>query len=214
MKTFDLDGIPYLRQLREGPADWYYALGSPDGDLYEAEEIFRAGAHTEGYAFFLVRYPEGTVVRPLEKRPDVAVGEPVWCDGWICFPAVDFPAGMIRVYRFDPQTGGLEEAAALPLSSVKDCYNLRLHARPLTLTRQPNDGAFELLWPERRTLQIDPRESFFHREGSRLFFSTWYEDPTYRVETVIRDAETGEILDRLPGDVHIMPNGELWHLRG
>ena len=34
----------------------------------------------------------------------------------------------------------------------------------------------------------------------------------FREGTIIRSASTGEILERLPGDIHIMPNGDLWHL--
>ena len=85
---------------------------------------------------------------------------------------------------------------------------------PLTLSRQPNDGTFDLVWPERKTIEISERESFFCREGNRLFFSRWYEDPDYREELVIRDTGTGEILETRPGDIQIMPNGEVWYMKG
>ena len=49
-------------------------------------------------------------------------------------------------------------------------------------------------------------------EENRLYFNRWYENPDYREETVIRDIETGDVIEILPGDIHIMPNGELWHL--
>lgn len=106
----------------------------------------------------------------------------------------------------------LHKLAELPLSSIDNCYNLRLHVWPLTLSRQPNDGVFELVWPERRSIAVDERESFFYREGDRLYFNRWYEDPDYREETLIRSAATGEVLEQLPGDIQIMPGGELWHL--
>jgi len=66
--------------------------------------------------------------------------------------------------------------------------------------------------PKRKTIAVDPKESFFYREDDRLYFNIWFEDPDYREETIIRSASTGEILERLPGDIHIMPNGDLWHL--
>ena len=63
---------------------------------------------------------------------------------------------------------------------------------------------------------MDPHESFFLRENDRLYFSKWHEEgdgPTYRYweETVVRDLE-GTIIETLPGDVRLMPDGELWHL--
>lgn len=213
MKEFDLGGITYLRPVPEGTSEWYYALDYPDGDLYEAEEIYASGKRIEGSCLYLIHFPDGEVTQPLVKAADVAIGEPVYHGQTISFPAVEFANGVIRIYSFDCAAGKTEERAALPLSAVKDCYNLRLHEHPLTLTRQANDGIFELLWPDRKTIAVEPKESFFYRDGDRLFFSTWYEDPDYRVETIIRSAATGAILQKLPGDVHIMPDGELWHLK-
>ena len=37
-----------------------------------------------------------------------------------------------------------------------------------------------------------------------------YENPDYREETVVRSVLDGTVLDRYPGDIHIMPNGEKW----
>ncbi len=214
IREFDLGGLTYLRPLQDPAGEWYYALNYPDGDLYEAEEIHAEGGALAGSLFYLLRYPDGEVIKPLERKADTVIGEPVYYGGVISFPSVDFTDGMIRIWRFSCSGRTLREAAALPLSSVKDCYNLRLHEHPLTLSRQPNDGSFELLWPERKTFAVRPTESFFHRDGRRLFFGDWKEDPDYREETVIRDAETGEELERLPGDITVMPNGELWHLKG
>ena len=35
----------------------------------------------------------------------------------------------------------------------------------------------------------------------------------YREETVVRSVRDGSILDRYPGDIRIMPNGEKWKLK-
>jgi hypothetical protein len=97
---------------------------------------------------------------------------------------------------------------------VKDCYNLRLHEHPLTLTRQANNGVLEVIWPVRKDILINKTESFFYREDNKLYFGAWYEDPDYREETIIRDVESGEVIEKLPGDVTVMPDGQLWHLCG
>ncbi len=107
--------------------------------------------------------------------------------------------------------------AELPLEAARNCYNLRLHVAPLSLTRQGDEDVFEILWPERVSFELGTHESFFLRQGGRLFFNKWYEEgdgPDYRYweETVVRDLE-GRVVETLPGDVRVMPNGELWHLK-
>ena len=87
----------------------------------------------------------------------------------------------------------------LPLSSVEDCYNLRLEAPPLMLTRSAHDNKFQILWPERRDFAIEDHEFFEFLEENRLYTTVWYEDPNYREEVLVRDYETGEVLERRGG---------------
>jgi hypothetical protein len=101
----------------------------------------------------------------------------------------------------------------LPLSAVKNCYNLILHTAPLSLTRQPGDGTFELIWPEQVQFDVGERENLNFRDGDRLYFTVWYEDPDYREETVVRSVLDGTVMDRFAGDIRVMPNGEKWILR-
>ena len=89
-----------------------------------------------------------------------------------------------------------------------------LHISPLCLTRQGNDDWFEIIWPEQVRFEMQPRESFFLRQGDRLYFNAWLEegdDYRYWEETHIRNLQ-GELTEILPGDVRIMPNGEMWFL--
>ena len=112
----------------------------------------------------------------------------------------------------------MEPVAELPLDSVKDCYNLSLATKPLTLTRQcVGTNEFEIIWPERVSFAMGDHDSFFLRDGDKLYFSRWYEegegaDYRYWEKTVVRDL-TGDVIQEFPGDVRLMPNGELWHLR-
>lgn len=212
MKELDLKGISYLRPL-EGTSEWYYALDYARGDLYEEQELYEDGKTLSGNHFFLVHFPDGEVFCPFSPTENIAFSDPVYYDQKISFLAVDFAAGKIRIQQFSCTEHIVTELDALPLSSVKDCYNLRLTVHPLTLTRQPNDGTFELIWPEKKIFSIHERESYYYRDESDLYFSIWYEDPDYREETVIRDAGTGEIRKTLPGDMQIMPNGEIWYLK-
>ena len=49
-------------------------------------------------------------------------------------------------------------------------------------------------------------------DGDELYFETWYEDPDYRDEIVIRDFHTGDVLGRLPGILMTTPDGDVWML--
>ena len=60
---------------------------------------------------------------------------------------------------------------------------------------------------------IDDRETFNFREGDKLYFNIWYEDPDYREETLVRSLRDGTILERFPGDIRIMPNREWWLIK-
>lgn len=92
------------------------------------------------------------------------------------------------------------------MSAVKDCYNLMLHTEPLTLARH-SDNMLEIVWTERTAFSVGVRESFNFRNGDKLYFTEWFEDPDYREETVVR-AMDGTELERHSGDIHIMPNGD------
>ena len=51
------------------------------------------------------------------------------------------------------------------------------------------------------------------REGDRLYFCRWVEDPEYREEMVVRSFPTGEVLEVLPGTMWEMPDGQKWILQ-
>ena len=216
MKSIETKGITYIEALPGSSGEWYFGMDYPQGDLYEAEEMFRSRRPVEGRSLILIRYPDGTVYRPLEKTAGEYSEAPVYSDGGIYILNVSFKDSEIRVLRFDCESHMTETVSVLPLDAVKDCYNLQLHVFPVTLTRQGAEGSFDIVWPERCSFEMGERESFFLRDGDRLFFNKWYEegdgaDYRYWEETVVRSLD-GRVLEVLPGDVRLMPNGELWHL--
>ena len=208
MKTLDLKGMTNMELVRGGTGEWYWSTDYVHGDLYEAEELFRMGHPVQSNRLYLIHYPDGTVYEPVPAIAGQYLGYPMNDNGSVALLAVNFPEGIIRILRFQP--GELSEVAQIPLSAVKDCYNLILHTDPLTLTRSPGDGSFEIIWPEQVRFPIDERESLNFRDGDKLYFTIWYEDPDYREETIVRSLQDGTILDRFSGDIRIMPNGEKW----
>ncbi len=217
MKKIKTDGISYIKLVPGANSDWYYGSDFEQGDLYEAETAFKDGIRIKGRKFCLVHYPDGTVCHPVAEKDGSYCGECVFEKNGIYILNVDFNKSIIQIIRFDCADHTTTVHAEMPLSDVKDCYNLRLEVSPLTLTRQcVGDNEFEIVWPEKVKLKMDDHDSFFLRDNDRLFFSRWHEegdgaDYRYWVETVVKDLN-GDVLEMLKGDVMLMPNGEIWNL--
>lgn len=133
MKTIETDGITYIEPVHGATNEWYFGLDYEHGDLDEAEEIFREGHVVKGRKLCLVHYPDGQVFFPVPKKEGHYSETPVFFEGGIFIIDVDFPNGLIRIIRFDCNDYQVSTHAELPLSSVKDCYNLQLRIAPLTL---------------------------------------------------------------------------------
>lgn len=211
MKRIITNGITNLEPLA-GSSKWYWGSDYASGDLYEAEELFRSGHPIRKNRLVLVRCPEGTVYEPVCTKPGQYLGRPAYHNGQVVLLLVDFPKEEIHILSFDEAKKTIEPLAVLPLSVVADCYNLMLETPPLMLTRSAHDNQFQILWPERRDFAIEDHEFFEFLEGNRLYTSVWYEDPDYREELLVRDYDTGELLERIPGSLRQMPNGQKWLL--
>ncbi len=216
MKTIITDGITYIEPISGATSEWYFGMDYEHGDLYEAEEIFHDGHIVKGRNICLVHYPDGQVFFPVPKTEGHYSERPVFFEDGIFIIDVDFPQGMIRIIRFDCYDYQVSIHAELPLSTVKDCYNLQLHIAPLTLSRQCGNE-LEIVWPEKIRLSMEDHDSFFMRDEEKLFFNRWYEegegaDYKYWEETVVRDIN-GNVIEMFPGDIMQMPNGEIWHLK-
>lgn len=213
MKAIDIHGMTNMELVRGGTNEWYWATDYIHGDLYEAEELFRQGHSVRSNRLYLIHYPDGTIYEPVKPTDGQYLGTPIYDGSSVVLLVVSFNESVIRILRFLHQPEAVQEMAQLPLAAVKNCYNLLLHTLPLSLTRQPNDGTFEIIWPEQVCFAIDDRETLNFRDRDKLYFNIWYEDPDYREETLVRSVQDGTILESLSGDVRIMPNGERWLIK-
>ena len=203
-------GIAYLAPLT-GSGGWYWGTDHTAGDLYEAEELYRDGRRIRQNRLIFVHYPEGRAVEPVKAREGQYFGVPAWDGGRLVILLADFPAGEIRLLSWDDASLTLSPILTLPRGEVEDCYNLMPHVSPLMLTRQTGER-FQILWPEKADFPIHGEESFCCREGDKLWFSRWYEDPDYREEAVVRRMPDGEIIDRFPVSLLELPDGRQWLL--
>ncbi len=209
MKKIEIFGITYIEPL-DGSTEWYYGSDYAAGDLYEAEEAYRNGYTFEQNRVLFIHYPDGEVVEPVKAQPNQYLGRPVFYDGKIINLLVDFSEGEIQILAYDHESKKQSPIVTLPLTAVKDCYNLLLRTSPIMLTR--HNKLFEVIWPERMSYIVSEREGLYFRDGDKLYFQEWFEDPDYREELVVRDFHTGEILERHPGSIRQMPDGQNWLL--
>ena len=209
IRRIDTGGVAWLEPLIG--SDWYWGTDCTSGDLYEAEELYRDGHRIKQNRLIFVHYPDGRVAEPVQAREGQYFGLPACDGGDPVILLADFPAGELRLLRYEDAGGKITPIFTLPRSAVEDCYNLMPHGSPLCLTRQKSER-FQVLWPDRADFAIHPAESFCFRDGERLYFSRWYEDPDYREEVVVRRMPDGAILEQYRGALNEMPDGQQWLL--
>lgn len=210
-KQIHTGGINYIECL-EGSDRWYWGSDYESGDLYEAEEMFRAGQTIHSNRVVFVSYPEGQVYEPLVAKEGQYLGRPAFEQGKVFCLLVDFMEQTIFIYKCTDDMKEAEVYVQLPLKVVKDCYNLMLVTSPLTLCRQGHENQFQVVWPEKGDFLIDDKESLVFRDNDKLIFSRWNEDSGYREEIVVRKYPTGELVENYEGTIVIMPNQQRWIL--
>lgn len=212
MKKIDIHGISYIEPLN-GSCGWYWGSDCTGGDLYEAEELFRGNHPVKCSRLVFAHYPDGRVAEPIEIKDGQYFGRPSFFDGKLQILLVDFLKSLIRIFQYDDNAKQTALLGELPLTEIEDCYNLHLEQSPLMLTRQGSDGRFQVVWPEKVEFDIGGTESFFYRNGDKMYFSRWIEDPDYREEVVVRKYPTGEVLECISGSLVEMPDGQNWILQ-
>ena len=212
MKVIETKGITYLEKFDE-TAEWYWGSNYTGGDLYEAEEIFNSGNLLEPNKLIFVHYPNGKVFEPIVAKANQYFGRPAFIDGSIYILLVAFDENVIRVYQCEKNMCSANKVIELPLSEVKDCYNIRIDGNPVMVTRQSSDNVFQIIWPEKVEFTIGARESFWLKKEDKLYFSEWHEDPNYREDVNVRDCHTGKLIEKIPGAIMSLPNNQMWILR-
>lgn len=212
LKIIDIHGIAYLEPL-DGNSEWYWGTDYAHGDLYEAEELYLDHHPVTCNRLVFVHNPDGRVVEPIRGKEGQYFGRPVSCGGKIQLLMADFPKSSLHIFQYDAVEDQVTETVQLPLTAAEDCYNLLLRRFPLMLTRQGNDGRFQIIWPEKIEFEMDETESFVYRKEDRLYFCRWFEDPDYREEIVVRRYPDGEITEVIPGSWMELPDGRIWILQ-
>lgn len=196
----------------EGTTKWYWGTDYIHGDLYEAEELFNNNHKIKSNTLLFVSYPDGKVIEPIKAQDGQYFGRPIYYNNNIIILIVDFNKQLIKLEHYDDITSEIVNIVSIPLSEVKDCYNLMLNTYPLMLTREGNENVFEIIYPNKIQFPIGNGESFYFRKDDHLYFSVWVEDEQYREEVIIRDINTGDIIEKKAGAITVMPDGQVWLL--
>ena len=211
MKKIDIQGMINFIEL-DGSDEWYWAMDHTGGDLYEAEELFKSGHEISCNKLVFVKYPSGEVFEPINPERGQYFGRPIYYENEIVILLVNFIEGKIKIISYKNDFKVSNIIAIIPLSEVTDCYNLRLEKSPLILIRSGYDNMFDMIYPEKIKFPITSHEGFEYIAKDKVYFGTWYEDPDYREEVIVRDIVTGEIIETFKGSIRIMPNGDKWLL--
>lgn len=67
------------------------------------------------------------------------------------------------------------------------------------------DGRYEIICPEEKVISIGETETVSFRDGDKLYLSEWYEDPEYHENVIVRDIQTGQIIEKYEGYLCRMP---------
>ena len=62
-----------------------------------------------------------------------------------------------------------------------------------------HNDAIDLIWPKESHCQLEENESLELIADDKMYTSKWMEDPEYHEEVIIRDINTGIIIERYPG---------------
>lgn len=79
MKKLNLQGITYI-ELLEGSHEWYWGSDYTEGDLYEAEELYRSNHSIKSNRLVFIHYPDGTVIEPMKSKVGQYFGKPIFFD--------------------------------------------------------------------------------------------------------------------------------------
>jgi len=213
MKFRKIEGLQDVCPERiEGTEEWYCCKIAKNCfcDLYEAEEIVKAGQVYEGMTCVLIHYPDRNVYYPFLTKENVYVDAPVYWDGALYFLVVDFTVKKIEIVAFDTTMYEIQTVEEFSLDEVEDCYNLMLRVAPVLLVRDGNKKGLEVIYPEKKHFKMSNHESFLFKDEEKMYFSEWQEDPEYREIVVVRDWNTGKEIERFDGQLWRMPNGDVW----
>ena len=176
---------------------------------------FNAGERT-----LLLAFEEGEEEYDLSAFPkkNVYLEAPVYDKASNSFGILryDFNKRILQAIAYKPDEESVEVIEEISLSEIDDLMNIRLIESPFMIVRNSmEENDIEFLAPKRK-IYLEENESIEFVENEKMYSSKWNEDLLdvlnygYGEEVIVRDLETGKILERYKGYLNRMPDGTAW----
>ena len=196
----------------DGTDSWYFGQWTPCSEAYEVPEFKNK---YPGTRLYFIEYPSGKVFEPINQEANVFLERPVYeyKDNSFGIIRYDFNKEVIQIIIFKPECSSVKTIKEIPFSKVGDMVNLLLIISPFALVKHDvHNDSVEFLWPKEINYEFEKNESLDFQDDGKLYLTKWIEDPEYREEIIVRDAITGQIIERSPGYLRRMPGGSVWKM--
>ena len=160
----------------------------------------------------------GKAYESIKQEKNVYLEAPVYDKASNSFGILryDFNKRILQAIAYKPDEESVEVIEEISLSEIDDLMNIRLIESPFMIVRNSmEENAIEFLAPKRK-IYLEENESIEFVENEKMYSSKWNEDLLdvldygYGEEVIVRDLETGKILERYKGYLNRMPDGTAW----
>lgn len=201
----------------ENTDEWYYSIYPTWMSNVEVAEECGKGREYAGskLGFF---NKTGRSYEPIKQEKNVYLETPVYDKASNSFGILryDFNKRILQAIAYKPDEESVEVIEEISLSEIDDLMNIRLIESPFMIVRNSmEENAIEFLAPKRK-IYLEENESIEFVENEKMYSSKWNEDLLdvlnygYGEEVIVRDLETGKILERYKGYLNRMPDGTAW----
>lgn len=185
----------------ENTDEWYYGIYPTwMSNVEVAEECGKGREYAGSKLCFFNK--TGKAYESIKQEKNVYLEAPVYDKASNSFGILryDFNKRILQAIAYKPDEESVEVIEEISLSEIDDLMNIRLIESPFMIVRN----------------SMEENESIEFVENEKMYSSKWNEDLLdvlnygYGEEVIVRDLETGKILERYKGYLNRMPDGTAW----
>ena len=185
----------------ENTDEWYYGIYPTWMSNVEVAEEYGKGREYAGSKLCFFN-KTGRSYEPIKQEKNVYLETPVYDKASNSFGILryNFNKRILQAIAYKPDEESVEVIEEISLSEIDDLMNIRLIESPFMIVRN----------------SMEENESIEFVENEKMYSSKWNEDLLdvldygYGEEVIVRDLETGKILERYKGYLNRMPDGTAW----
>ena len=185
----------------ENTDEWYYGIYPTWMSNVEVAEEYGKGREYAGSKLCFFN-KTGRSYEPIKQEKNVYLETPVYDKASNSFGILryNFNKRILQAIAYKPDEESVEVIEEISLSEIDDLMNIRLIESPFMIVRN----------------SMEENESIEFVENEKMYSSQRNEDLLdvldygYGEEVIVRDLETGKILERYKGYLNRMPDGTAW----